>query len=36
MTGLVKDDTELFKKFSDDDSFRKWVTDTVFRLTYAG
>jgi type I restriction enzyme R subunit len=34
MTALVKDDTELFKRFSDDPSFRKWLLDTVFSLTY--
>ena len=32
---LLKDDTELFKQFSDNESFRKWLTDTVFTLTYA-
>jgi type I restriction enzyme R subunit len=31
---LMKDDTELFKAFSDNDSFRKWLMDTVFSLTY--
>jgi type I restriction enzyme, R subunit len=36
MTALLKDDTELFKQFSDNDSFRRWLTDTVFGLTYAG
>jgi type I restriction enzyme R subunit len=35
MTALLKDDTELFKQFSDNDSFRRWLTDTVFFLTYA-
>jgi type I restriction enzyme R subunit len=34
MTGLLKDDTELFKQFSDNDSFRKWLTDAVFEMTY--
>lgn len=34
MTAVLKDDTELFKQFSDNDSFRRWLTDTVFRLTY--
>jgi type I restriction enzyme R subunit len=34
MTAVLKDDTELFKQFSDNDSFRKWLTDTVFALTY--
>ena len=36
MTALLKDDTELFKQFSDNDSFRKWLTATVFGLTYPG
>lgn len=34
MTAVLKDDTELFKQFSDNDSFRRWLTNTVFRLTY--
>ncbi|KXB96833.1 MAG: DEAD/DEAH box helicase [Chlorobi bacterium NICIL-2] len=34
ITALVKDDTELFKQFSDNEGFRRWLTDTVFRLTY--
>jgi len=34
MTAVLKDDTELFKQFSDNDSFRKWLADTVFALTY--
>jgi type I restriction enzyme R subunit len=34
MTALLKDDTELFKQFSDNESFRKWLTGTVFDLTY--
>jgi type I restriction enzyme R subunit len=34
MTGFLKDDTELFKQFSDNDSFRKWLTEMVFALTY--
>jgi type I restriction enzyme R subunit len=34
MTSLIKDDTELFKQFSDNESFRKWLLDTVFALTY--
>lgn len=28
--------TELFKQFMDDESFRRWLTDTVFGLTYEG
>ncbi len=34
MIVVLKDDTELFKQFSDNESFRKWLTDTVFALTY--
>ncbi len=30
---LLKDDTELFKQFYENDSFRRWLTDTVFSLT---
>jgi type I restriction enzyme R subunit len=35
MTALLSDDTELFKQFSDNESFRRWLTDTVFALTYS-
>ena len=35
IVGLMKDDTELFKQFSDNESFRRWLTDTVFALTYS-
>ncbi len=35
MTGVLKDDTELFKQFSDNDSFRRWLTEMVFQITYA-
>jgi len=34
MTAVLKDDTELFKQFMDNESFRRWLTDTVFALTY--
>ena len=34
MTSLMKDDTELFKQFMDNDSFKRWLTDTVFGLAY--
>jgi len=34
MTAVLKDDTELFKQFMDNESFRRWMTDTVFGLTY--
>lgn len=35
MNALLKDDTELFKQFSDNESFRRWLNDTVFALTYS-
>ena len=34
MTALLKDDTDLFKYFVDDESFRRWLSDMVFGLTY--
>jgi type I restriction enzyme R subunit len=34
LVGLLSDHTELFKQFSDNPSFRKWLTDSVFTLTY--
>lgn len=34
MTAVLQDDTELFKQFMDNESFRRWLTDTVFGLTY--
>jgi type I restriction enzyme R subunit len=34
MTAVLKDDTELFKQFIDNESFKRWMTDTVFGLTY--
>jgi type I restriction enzyme R subunit len=34
MTAVLKDDTELFKQFMDNDSFKRWLTDTIFGLTY--
>ena len=34
MTVLLQDDTELFKQFSDNESFRRWLTDTIFSITY--
>ena len=32
--GLMKDDTELFKQFSDNPDFKRWLADTVFSITY--
>ena len=34
MTSVLQDDTELFKQFMDNEGFRRWLTDTVFDLTY--
>ena len=31
---LMKDDTQLFKKFSDDDHFKRRIGEMVFALTY--
>jgi len=33
MKPVLKDDTELFKQSMDNESFRRWLTDTVFGLT---
>ena len=32
MTSVMKDDTELFKQFMDNQSFKRWLTGTVFGL----
>ena len=34
MLKVLRDDTELYKQFSDNDSFRRWLMETVFALTY--
>jgi hypothetical protein len=34
MTAVLKDDTELFKQFMDNEGFRRWLTDTIFGITY--
>ncbi|MCH7493654.1 hypothetical protein IIA16_02935, partial [bacterium] len=34
MTAVMKDDTELFKQFMDNEGFKRWMTDTSFFLTY--
>ena len=34
MTAVMKDDTELFRQFMDNESFKRWMTDTVFTLAY--
>ncbi len=33
-TELLADQTELFKQFSDNESFRHWLSETVFAATY--
>ena len=34
MTSLMKDDTQLFKQFMDNASFKRWVSETSFGLAY--
>ena len=34
MMSLMKDDAELFKQFTDNEGFKRWMTDTVFELAY--
>ena len=34
MADLLRDDTELFKQFTDNEDFKRWMTEAVFRLTY--
>jgi len=34
MLDLLQDHTELFKQFSDNPGFNRWLTDTVFNATY--
>jgi type I restriction enzyme R subunit len=34
MNAVLQDDTELFKQFSDNDGFRRWLSDMVFAVTY--
>ena len=34
VTALFRDDAQLFKQFQDNDSFRRWLTDTMFGITY--
>lgn len=31
---MFKDDAQLFKQFQDNESFRSWLTETVFGMTY--
>ncbi len=34
MTDILQDDTELFKQFSDNEDFSRWLTDTIFNVNY--
>ena len=34
LIALMKDDTELFRQFSNNPDFKRWLTDTIFQLTY--
>ena len=34
MNELIADHTELYKQFSDNDSFKKWLSEMVFAATY--
>src|SRR5580704_9047560 len=34
IVGLMKDDTDLFRLFSDSPDFKRWLGDTVFGITY--
>lgn len=34
MLDLIADHTELFKLFSDNPGFKKWLSDTIFQTTY--
>ena len=33
MTSMVKDDSQLFKHFEDNEGFKRWMSDAVFQLT---
>ena len=34
MTAILTDDAQLFRLYSDNESFKRWLTDTIFDLTY--
>ena len=34
MVALLSDHTELFKQYSDNSSFKRWLADTIFGATY--
>lgn len=35
-TGVLRDDTQLFKYFSDNPEFKRWLAERVFEMTYDG
>ena len=35
IVNLMRDDTQLFKQFNDDEQFKRWLGETVFALTYS-
>ena len=36
MMGIMKDDTELFKQFVDNEDFKRWLGGVVFEVAYEG
>ena len=34
ITAVMKDDSELFKQYMDNDGFKRWLSDTVFDIAY--
>jgi type I restriction enzyme, R subunit len=36
MIDMTNDETEVFKQFLADESFRRWLADTVFGIAYEG
>lgn len=34
MLRLIADDTQLFKEFQDNSSFKRWLAEAVFNATY--
>ena len=34
LVALIKDDTELYKHYSDNEWFKKWLADTNFEVTH--
>ena len=35
IVNLMRDDTQLFKQFNDNEQFKRWLGETVFALTYS-